>query len=173
MAHRRRGRRTRRWMPRVNLGLLSSYHSAEIEACCNATGSPRGPPAQKGDGVRDRLQVDSSVEGQCDTGRAAWLLRRHASFAIWSHLRQTAARSQPRPAACRTYIPRTASWHKHLGAFAPRKMTSRPLSPRDFPPDAVRLIARKRHGKDEPELTEMGDALRRILVECIANANVT
>jgi LysR family positive regulator for ilvC len=36
------------------------------------------------------------------------------------------------------------------------KLTTRPLNPAEFPPDAVRLIARKAHGKDEPDLTEIG-----------------
>lgn len=34
------------------------------------------------------------------------------------------------------------------------KLNSRLLSTKEFPPDAVRLIARKAHGKDEPELSE-------------------
>ncbi len=36
------------------------------------------------------------------------------------------------------------------------KLTTRPLDPTEFPPDAVRLIARKAHGKEEPDLTELG-----------------
>jgi DNA-binding transcriptional LysR family regulator len=36
------------------------------------------------------------------------------------------------------------------------KLTVRSLDPAELPPDAVRLIARKAHGKDEPDLTEHG-----------------
>jgi hypothetical protein len=32
----------------------------------------------------------------------------------------------------------------------------RPLDPAELPPDAVRIIARKAHGKEEPDLTELG-----------------
>ena len=40
-----------------------------------------------------------------------------------------------------------------------RKLTMRPLDAAEFPPDAVRLIARKAHGKEEPDLTELGKRL--------------
>jgi DNA-binding transcriptional LysR family regulator len=43
------------------------------------------------------------------------------------------------------------------------KLTTRPLDPAEFPPDAVRLIARKAHGKDVPELTDVGIALAALL----------
>ena len=43
------------------------------------------------------------------------------------------------------------------------KLTTRPLDEFEFPPDAVRLIARKAHGKQEPELTGPGDKLRRLI----------
>jgi LysR family positive regulator for ilvC len=46
-----------------------------------------------------------------------------------------------------------------------RKLTTRILGESEFPPDAVRLIARKVHGKEEPELTGLGNKLRQLLVE--------
>ena len=39
------------------------------------------------------------------------------------------------------------------------KYTTRPLDSTEFPPDSVRLIARKVHGKEEPELTDLGLSL--------------
>jgi DNA-binding transcriptional LysR family regulator len=39
------------------------------------------------------------------------------------------------------------------------KLTVRALDPAEFPPDAVRLIARKAHGKEEPDLTELGKGM--------------
>lgn len=45
----------------------------------------------------------------------------------------------------------------------PGKFTTRLLDESEFQPDAVRLIARKTHGKGEPELTELGQSLRRFL----------
>ena len=48
---------------------------------------------------------------------------------------------------------------------ASRKLSTRQLGEREFPPDAVRLIARKLHGKDEPELTELGNGLRQLMKE--------
>jgi len=44
-----------------------------------------------------------------------------------------------------------------------RKLSIRPLDPSEFPPDAVRLIARKAHGKEEPDLTEIGKLVVGIL----------
>jgi DNA-binding transcriptional LysR family regulator len=49
-----------------------------------------------------------------------------------------------------------------------RKLSVRPLDPAEFPPDAVRLIARKAHGKEEPDLTELGHRVAALLRE--ANA---
>ena len=43
-------------------------------------------------------------------------------------------------------------------------LEARPLDPRQFPQDAVRLIARKTHGKDEPELSEAGGRFRERLI---------
>ncbi len=43
------------------------------------------------------------------------------------------------------------------------KLTTRLLSEHEFPTDAVRLIARKQHGKNEPDLTEWGEHLRQAL----------
>jgi len=43
------------------------------------------------------------------------------------------------------------------------KLTTRLLSEHEFPKDAVRLIARKQHGKNEPDLTEWGEHLREAL----------
>src|SRR5262249_38649526 len=45
------------------------------------------------------------------------------------------------------------------------KLTTRPLDPAEFPPDAVRLIARKAHGKDEPDLTDLGTKVATLLRE--------
>ncbi len=44
-------------------------------------------------------------------------------------------------------------------------LTTRLVTEKEFPPDAVRLIARKMHGKEEAELTEQGNRLRRFLWE--------
>lgn len=49
------------------------------------------------------------------------------------------------------------------GEHGARKLTTRELEEREFPPDAVRLIARKVHGKEEPELTDLGNRLRHLL----------
>jgi DNA-binding transcriptional LysR family regulator len=46
-----------------------------------------------------------------------------------------------------------------------RKLSVRPLDPAEFPPDAMRLIARKAHGKDEPDLTELGHRVVALLRE--------
>ena len=43
------------------------------------------------------------------------------------------------------------------------KLTTRPLDPAEFPPDAVRLIARKAHGKEEPDLTGLGKTIAAFL----------
>jgi LysR family positive regulator for ilvC len=43
------------------------------------------------------------------------------------------------------------------------KLNYRLLSTKEFPPDAVRLIARKAHGKNEPELTEAAKGLYEAL----------
>ena len=43
------------------------------------------------------------------------------------------------------------------------KLTTRPLNPTEFPPDAVRLIARKAHGKEEPDLTGLGKIVADLL----------
>jgi DNA-binding transcriptional LysR family regulator len=47
------------------------------------------------------------------------------------------------------------------------QLTVRPLDPTEFPPDAVRLIARKAHGRDEPDLTELGAQMALLLREQI------
>lgn len=44
-----------------------------------------------------------------------------------------------------------------------RPVSVRQLDPREFPADAVRLIARKTHGKDEPDLTQLGQSLYGLL----------
>jgi DNA-binding transcriptional LysR family regulator len=49
---------------------------------------------------------------------------------------------------------------------APR-LTTRQLGESEFPPDAVRMIARKAHGKDEPELTLLGNKLRQLIFQKI------
>jgi DNA-binding transcriptional LysR family regulator len=46
-----------------------------------------------------------------------------------------------------------------------RKLSTRRLNPADFPPDAVRLIARKAHGKDEPDLSDLARDLVGFLKE--------
>jgi DNA-binding transcriptional LysR family regulator len=43
------------------------------------------------------------------------------------------------------------------------KLTVRSLDPAEFPPDAVRLIARKAHGREEPDLSELGKRLIAVL----------
>ncbi len=43
------------------------------------------------------------------------------------------------------------------------KLTMRPLDPAEFPPDAVRLIARKAHGQEEPDLTDLGKKVVAVL----------
>jgi LysR family positive regulator for ilvC len=45
------------------------------------------------------------------------------------------------------------------------RLTTRPLDPAEFPPDAVRLIARKAHGKEEPDLTEHGKRIVALIKE--------
>jgi LysR family transcriptional regulator, positive regulator for ilvC len=45
------------------------------------------------------------------------------------------------------------------------KLAVRLLDERAFPADSVRLIARKAHGKEEPELTDLAGALRQMLHE--------
>jgi DNA-binding transcriptional LysR family regulator len=42
-------------------------------------------------------------------------------------------------------------------------LTTRPLDPAEFPPDAVRLVARKAHGKEEPDLTDPGKRVTALL----------
>jgi len=44
-----------------------------------------------------------------------------------------------------------------------RILSTRPLDPKEFPSDAVRLIARKAHGKDEPDLTGLGESVAKLL----------
>jgi DNA-binding transcriptional LysR family regulator len=44
-----------------------------------------------------------------------------------------------------------------------RKLSVRPLDQADFPPDAVRLIARKAHGKDEPDLSDLGKTVAALV----------
>ncbi len=44
-----------------------------------------------------------------------------------------------------------------------RKLSLRPLDVAEFPPDAIRLIARKVHGKEEPDLTDLGKKLADLL----------
>jgi LysR family positive regulator for ilvC len=43
------------------------------------------------------------------------------------------------------------------------KLTIRTLAEKDFSPDPVRLIARKVHGKEEPELTDLGKKLLQMI----------
>jgi len=43
------------------------------------------------------------------------------------------------------------------------RIVSRPLDEKEFPPDAVRLVTRKGFGRDEPELTEPANELRKLL----------
>lgn len=43
------------------------------------------------------------------------------------------------------------------------RLTIRPLDPGEFPPDAVRLIARKAHGREEPDLTDPGKTMAAFL----------
>jgi LysR family positive regulator for ilvC len=50
------------------------------------------------------------------------------------------------------------------------KLTLRPLDAAEFPPDAVRLIARKAHGRNEPDLTELGWKLLAALKETVREA---
>jgi DNA-binding transcriptional LysR family regulator len=49
----------------------------------------------------------------------------------------------------------------------PNCLTTRPLDPVEFPPDAVRLVTRKAHGKEEPDLTEHGKRIVALLKEQI------
>jgi hypothetical protein len=44
-------------------------------------------------------------------------------------------------------------------------VTMRSLDPPHFLPDAVRLITRKAHGRDEPDLTDLGNAIVTLLRE--------
>lgn len=46
-----------------------------------------------------------------------------------------------------------------------RKLSVRRLTTEDFPPDHVRLIARKAHGQDAPDLSEAAARLRVLLLE--------
>jgi DNA-binding transcriptional LysR family regulator len=60
-------------------------------------------------------------------------------------------------------VPETAvEAHRQHGT---RDLTTRKLGENEFPPDAVRMIARKAHGKDEPELTGIGNRLRQLILE--------
>lgn len=43
------------------------------------------------------------------------------------------------------------------------KVTACPLDAAEFPPDAVRLIARKAHGKEEPDVTDIGKRMLALL----------
>jgi LysR family positive regulator for ilvC len=43
------------------------------------------------------------------------------------------------------------------------KLTTRPLDSADFPADAVRLIARKAHGKEMPDLSELAGKMAEVL----------
>jgi LysR family positive regulator for ilvC len=60
-------------------------------------------------------------------------------------------------------VPETAveAYRRH-GA---REITTRQLGENEFPPDALRMIARKAHGKDEPELTGFGNRLRQLILD--------
>lgn len=49
------------------------------------------------------------------------------------------------------------------------RLTTRPLDPSEFPPDAVRLVARKAHGKEEPDLTEQGNRFVSLLKEQVTH----
>jgi DNA-binding transcriptional LysR family regulator len=53
----------------------------------------------------------------------------------------------------------------------PNRLTTRPLDPSEFPPDAVRLVARKAHGKEEPDLTEHGKRLVAMLREQVPHSS--
>ncbi|WP_162136333.1 LysR family transcriptional regulator [Zavarzinella formosa] len=46
----------------------------------------------------------------------------------------------------------------------------RRLSPSEFPPDAVRLVTRKAHGAERPELSPPATALREFLLEAVKTA---
>ncbi|HEY2911662.1 MAG TPA: LysR family transcriptional regulator [Gemmataceae bacterium] len=51
-------------------------------------------------------------------------------------------------------------------AFEARaKLTARPLAESSLPPNGVSLVARKAHGKNQPELTPRGETFRRCLRE--------
>ena len=41
----------------------------------------------------------------------------------------------------------------------------RRLSPKEFPPDAVRLVSRKGHGVDRPDLSPLAAEMRKFLLE--------
>jgi DNA-binding transcriptional LysR family regulator len=43
------------------------------------------------------------------------------------------------------------------------KLTTRSLDPAQFPPDALRLVTRKAHGREEPDLTDIGNAIVTLL----------
>ena len=49
------------------------------------------------------------------------------------------------------------------------KLTTRPLDPIEFPPDAVRLIARKLHGQDVPDITAIASELRTAIIDSSIN----
>jgi DNA-binding transcriptional LysR family regulator len=51
------------------------------------------------------------------------------------------------------------------------KTSTRRLNPAEFPPDSVRLIARKAHGKDEPDLTDLGKQVAAFLKEQVPRPN--
>jgi len=44
-------------------------------------------------------------------------------------------------------------------------LTTRPLDPAELAPDAVRFVARKAHGKEEPDLTDHGKRMVALLKE--------
>jgi LysR family positive regulator for ilvC len=58
----------------------------------------------------------------------------------------------------------TQSAFERVRTWATGKLMSRTLDEKEFPPDAVRLIARKAHGKEEPELTQLCLCLKGHLV---------
>jgi DNA-binding transcriptional LysR family regulator len=63
-----------------------------------------------------------------------------------------------------------------VAAFQTRggaKLTVRQLDPKEFPPVAVRLVARKAFGKEEADLGERARCLRACLVKCEGKTCVT
>jgi len=52
-----------------------------------------------------------------------------------------------------------------------RKLSMRLLDPGQFPPDAVRLVARKAHGKEKPDLSELGKKAAELLRQRAAIAD--